>query len=311
MTRTIAGRCCEGSDKLTRVLTWAWYTAILLTVGSTSAAYAFAQSPRWPRRLTALSLCASLLLFTMVLLRLWSQTWDAFGGDQPLTFAHARVILFDTPWGTGWMWQAGASLLTCLSVVVWRWRWSFWPVAALCASAAAFTTALTGHAMGMPDQVWLTVPAHGLHVIAAGWWIGALTMILLVTSGSDCDRDTAARIALAGVIDRFSPVAIVAVSVLFAAGLIATWQHVLEPAGLGGIASPYGLALAGKIAAFCGAALCGLYNWRVLRPMLASSPDAARQLRTMAWLEVLMGVVALVLTALMGTLSMPEPPGGH
>jgi putative copper export protein len=48
----------------------------------------------------------------------------------------------------------------------------------------------------------------------------------------------------------------------------------------------------------------------VLRPQLAGSPEAARQLRGLAWLEVSLGVVALVLTALLGTLSMPEPPGG-
>lgn len=288
------------------MLTWAWYTAILLVVGSTSAAYACANAPRWPRRLTAVALFSSLLLVLIVGARLWSQTYDAFGGDQPLELAHARVILFETPWGGGWLWQAGATALTCLVVMAWRWRWSLWPLAALSASITAFTTALTGHAVGMVDQVWITVPAHGLHVIAAGWWIGALAIILLVTAGSDFERDTSARVALAGVIDRFSPVAIGAVTTLVVAGGVATWQHVGSVAGF---ASPYGLALAGKIAAFCGAGLCGLYNWRVLRPQLSSSADAARQLRTMAWLEVSLGVIALILTALVGTLSMPEPAG--
>lgn len=294
------------------MLTWAWYLAILFLAGATSAAQAFADAPRWLRRLTSAATFAGVLLLVVVGARLWSQTYDAFGGgDDPLLFAHARVILFETPWGAGWMWQAAATLLAAGAVVVWRRRWSWWPLAALSGSIVAFTTALTGHAVGMEEEQWITVLAHGLHVIAASWWIGGLAVILLITVGSDYERDPQARVALATVIDRFSPIAVGAVALLVTSGAVATWRHVLSPAGVGGFASPYGLALLAKIAAFTGAALCGLYNWKVLRPALASSPDAARQLRSMAWLEVSLGVAAIVMTAVLGTLSMPEPPGGH
>lgn len=288
------------------MLTWAWYTAILFLAGTTSAGGAVAHSPRWQRRLTAAAVFASLLVLLLVVTRLWAQTSAAFGGDGPLEFAHVRIILYDTPWGGGWRWQAGVTAVAVVAVALWRTGLVPWPIAALAGSGVAFVTALTGHAVGMEDQRTLTVLAHGTHVIAAGWWLGALTAILLVTAGEDLEGDAEARTALARAIDRFSPIAIVAVSVLVVAGGVASWRHVFVPAGLGGIASPYGLALAGKVAAFCGAALCGLYNWRVLRPTLAASATAARQLRSMAWLEVTMGVIALVLTAVLGTLSMPE-----
>jgi putative copper resistance protein D len=292
------------------VLVFAWYLFILLVVGSTSAGRACAEAPIWPRRLTAIAVGSAWMLVGIVLLRLWSQTNDAFGSnDGPLTFAQAQIILFETPWGGGWMWQAGATLVTFVAVIGWHMRWSLWPVAAVCASAAAFTTGLTGHAVGMEDQVWITVLAHGVHVIAAGWWLGALTLILIVTTRTDFQRDVQARLSLAHVIDRFSPVAIVAVTALVIAGGVATWRHLLVPAGLDGFASPYGLALAVKIGAFGAAGLCGLYNWRVLSRALAGSADAARQFRAVAWIEVSMGVVAIMLTALLGTLSMPEPPG--
>lgn len=292
------------------MLTWAWYASILLFVGASSLGHTFAEAPRWPRRLTFVALAAALLLSAIVILRLWTQTYDAFGGDQPLEWAHARVILFETPWGAGWMWQFSATVTALLAVIAWRWKWSAWPIAAVCGSIVGFVTALTGHAVAMEDQRWITVVAHGIHVVSAGWWIGALAVILLVTARADYERDAQARFALSRVIDRFSPMAIAAVVTLMLAGAVATWQHV---GSWSGFASPYGLAVLGKIAAFCGACLCGLYNWRVLSPSVASSPDAARQLRTMAWLEVTLGVVALVLTALLGTLSMPERPGagGH
>jgi putative copper resistance protein D len=292
------------------MLTLAWYTTILLSVGAVSAGHALAQAPRWPRRLTSLALYAVPAMCTMVSWRLWSQTYDAFGGDQPLELAHAQVILFETSWGTGWLWQASASAVTLLLVMAWRQRWSLWPLAAVAATVTAFTTALNGHAMAMEDRVWMTVAAHGLHVVAACWWLGGLAAIQLVTLGADFDRDPQVRLSLSRVIDRFSPIAVVAVTLLVVAGGVATWRHVIEPAGIDGFASPYGLAVLGKVAAFGAAGVCGLYNWRVLRPQLAGSPEAARQLRGLASLEIALGLIALVLTALLGTLSMPEPPGG-
>lgn len=292
------------------MITWAWYTSVLLVAGAAAAGRACAEAPVWPRRITSAALGCSLLLLALNLARLWSQTNDAFGTEGPLTFEHAQIILFETPWGGGWMWQAGASLLACLAAATWRSRWSAWPMAAACASAAAFTTALTGHAMGMEEQTWITVVAHGAHVIAAGWWLGALALMLIVTADADVDRDVQARLSLARAVARFSPIAIGGVSLLVAAGLVATWRHVVAQAGLDGFASPYGLALLGKVAAFIAAGLCGLYNWRVLAPALESSTDAVRQFRIVAGLEVSLGVVALVLTALLGTLSMPEPASG-
>lgn len=293
------------------MLTFAWYAAILLSVGAVSAGRAFAAAPRFPARVTALALLAISTLGLMTAVRLWSQTFDAFGGDQPLEWAHAQVILLETPWGGGWSWQAGAAAVAFVAVVVWRRSWKAWPLAAAAVSLAAFTTALTGHAVAMEDRQWMTVLAHGVHVTAAGWWLGGLTAIQLVTLGLDVERDVAGRQSLAAAIARFSPIALGAVTALVLAGAVATWRHVIEPAGFAGFASPYGLTLLTKVAAFLMAGLCGLYNWRVLTPQLSASAAAARQLRHVAWLEVSLGLVAVVLTALLGTMSMPEPPGGH
>lgn len=283
------------------MITGAWYAAVLLVVGTAAAGRACAT---WTRRITAAACACAVLLIIIVAGRLWAQTYDAFGGDAPLTFAQARIIALETPWGSGWMWQAGASVATGLAMVVWRWRHAAWPLAAVCASATAFATALTGHAVGMEQLAWITILAHGIHVIAAGWWIGALAIILLVTLDINFERDGDARAALTVAIARFSPVAVAAVMMLVTAGLVATWRHV---GSLSGFATPYGLALLAKVAAFCGAALCGLYNWRVLTPAMRTSVDAMRQFRTVAWLEVSLGVVAVVMTAVLGTLSMPEP----
>ena len=80
---------------------------------ATQAGRAFAAVPRFPARVTALALVAVTTLGLMTAVRLWSQTFDAFGGDQPLEWAQAQVILFETPWGGGWRWQAGATMAGC------------------------------------------------------------------------------------------------------------------------------------------------------------------------------------------------------
>lgn len=293
------------------MLVAAWYISILLTVGAASAARALAHAPRWPKALLTWATLASSLLVAMSMLRLWTQTREAFGTDVPLEWSQVSIILFDTPWGGGWLWQGGTALVTWLLVLAWRSRWSLWPTVAVSASIAAFTAALNGHAVGMDDGVWITVLAHGLHVIAAGWWMGGLAIVQMVTRDADVERDVQDRLSLSTVINRFSTSAVAAVSLLILSGIVATWRHVIEPVGFDGFASPYGLALLTKIGVFCAAALCGLYNWRVLSPRLAGDADAARQLRAIAWLEVSLGLMAIVLTALIGTMSMPEPPGGH
>jgi putative copper export protein len=170
--------------------------------------------------------------------------------------------------------------------------------------ATGFFTALNGHAVGMETGVWITVLAHGIHVVAAGLWLGTLALVLMVTSpeapGDDADVSDGA--AFADLIDRFSPMALGAVGVLVTAGLVATWRHVGTPANM---LSPYGLVLGLKIGAFVAAAACGWINWRWARPALHTSGAAQRRLRRLAWLEITFGTIAVALTAVLGLLSMP------
>ncbi len=292
------------------MITAVWYLATLLTVGATASGRLVDHAPLWPARVRRAALFASAALVAVQVARLWSQTRDAFGAEAPMVWAQVRIILAETPWGLGWHWQAGASTLCFIVVLLWQSRWSLWKAAPVAASLAAFTTALTGHAVGMDEGVWQTVLAHGVHVIAAGWWIGTLAVLQAVTLDADIGRDVQARLALGRAVERFSPTALIAVCILVGAGLVATWHHVIGPVGFGGFASPYGLTLLTKIGAFAGAGLCGLYNWRVLRHRVATSEDAARQLRAMIWLEISLGLMAIVLTAVLGTMEMPEPPGG-
>lgn len=292
------------------MLVWAWYVVVLANVGTAGSFWVLdsagrsAQTAVWRRRLTTVGVAVATSVLVATAARLWAQTYQAFGGDQPLTWLLVRVIVTETPWGRGWTWQALGALLCVATAVTLRRRWHWWPLFAVSAVATGFFTALNGHAVGMETGVWITVLAHGTHVVAAGLWLGTLALVLMTTSEEVPEGDAASSdgAAFAEVIDRFSPLALGAVGVLVVAGLTATWRHVGTPANM---VSPYGLVLGLKIAAFVAAAVCGWINWRVGRPTLRSFGGAQRRLRRLAWLEITFGTIAVALTAVLGLLSMP------
>lgn len=282
-----------------------WYATVVAFTGAAGCAWVLSGvlwpvADRWKRRLGTFAVVLASALVLAVAARLWSQTHRAFGDNQPLTWLLVRVIVMETPWGSGWMWQATGAV-SCLIATGWARRtFSRWPVVVTAAVATAFATSFTGHAVGMDEGRWMTVLAHGVHVVAAGLWLGTLATLLLVTRGVPAGANGLA--AFAAAITRFSPLARAAAAVLVIGGVVAAWRHVGTFANL---ATPYGLVLSGKVAAFAGAAFCGWYNWRRVTPALQTHERAVSTLRRVAWTEVGLGVAAIALTAALGTLPMP------
>lgn len=282
-----------------------WYASILVVIGATGAVrvLAFSNGPganNW----SALALRRARLIMPLVLVallaRLWLQTWQAFGSDQPLTMAHAVIIITETPWGTGWSWQLAASLAAWVTIAVASPQ--RWGLLLLAAAALGGSVGFTGHAAGADAYVSMVIAAHGLHVLAAGLWLGTLAMVLAATRPTAASTEPQSRARLSQAIDRFSPQAMVCVAVLATSGVVAAWQHVSD---LQSLFTPYGFALIAKVVAFGAAGSCGLYNWRVVRPSLAVHPDGASHLRSMASLELSCGLCALVLTSVLTSMPMP------
>ncbi len=292
-------------------ITFVWYGSVIGVLGAAGAMRILAPTRHRDVTLTrawrdgavrVARVCAPLLLLA-VFVRLWLQTWSAFGSDQPLSMTLALIIINDTPWGTGWLWQMAAGVAVWLSLL--RGGAASWPAFLPAAVAAGATVGLTGHAAGVDEGAGVLILAHGVHVIAAGLWLGTLAVILVVTRRAHGGDAAASREALARAIDRFSPQAVVAVSVLALSGLFAAWEHV---GGIAALLTPYGFVFIAKLVAFGGAALCGLYNWRVVRPTLSTHPDGPLHLRSIASLELAFGTAALVLTSILT--SMPMTHGG-
>lgn len=292
-------------DWLSNGVMFGWYASILVAIGATGAVRVLATSTglgatSWSSRaLRQARLIMPLILLALVG-RLWLQTWQAFGSDQPLTLAHAVVIITETPWGTGWAWQTAAGLAAWITIATAPPQ--RWGLLLLAAAALGGTVGFTGHAAGADAYVSMVIAAHGLHVLAAGLWLGTLAMILAVTRPAGPPAEPGTREQLARVIDRFSPQAVASVAVLGTSGVVAAWQHV---GNLQSLFTPYGFVLVAKVVAFGAAGLCGLYNWRVVRPSLAVHPDGAAHLRSIASLELICGFCALVLTSILTSMPMP------
>jgi putative copper export protein len=280
---------------------FAWYASIIVVVGATGAVRVFAGdevSARWARLSLRVARVVMPLMLLAVATRLCVQTWQSFGTDQPL-LAFAGIIINETPWGTGWFWQMCACVAAWLVIgVVSPARW---PVLVAAAAATGLTVGLTGHAAGATEYGTLLVGSHGVHVVAAGLWLGTLGVMIAVTRRAGATAGESGAFARA--IDRFSPQAIPSVVLLVVSGAVAAWQHVNAVEAL---LTPYGFVLIAKVVAFGGAALCGFYNWRVVRPTLGTHQDAVHHLRGMAKLELAFGVAALVLTSLLTSMPMPD-----
>jgi copper transport protein len=144
---------------------------------------------------------------------------------------------------------------------------------------------------------WLTVPILIAHTTAVAFWVGALLPL----------HEAVGRLrkGSAPIVQRFSRIAIGAVAVLVAAGLVIA---VLQVGSIGGlIGTTYGLILLTKLALV--AALVGLaaINKLSLTPSLArGEPGAAMALRRTIAAEIGLALSILVATAALGTTPPPR-----
>jgi copper transport protein len=91
--------------------------------------------------------------------------------------------------------------------------------AGLLAVPLVVTWPLSGHAAA-GDMTWLAIPADGLHLLAVGAWTGGLVVLV---AGLLRARD---ETQMASALPRWSRLATVAVVVMVATGLFASWREV-------------------------------------------------------------------------------------
>jgi len=226
--------------------------------------------------------------------RLYIQVIDSYLVAVPTVLMLNQLFFLTRAWGHGVL---GQLIISGALVVFFFYVRRGTPPAALlwiAASLAALSVPLTGHAASHGGPAALAV--QSAHVFAAGSWLGTLAVLWLVCRNA---VDTA---SLVSIISAFSPVALTSAPAIAVAGIAAFFIHVGAPRAL--ISTGYGAVLLVKIALFVTAAGVGYVNWRHVTPDLARGGSRGQFTRAAA-LEIALGVMAVLATALLT--SLPQP----
>lgn len=128
------------------------------------------------------------------------------------------------------------------------------------------TVGLGGHA-GSTDPVWLVLGAASIHVAAMALWLGGLTVLLVAVPRATRALEGADRSRLlAGVVERFSTLALACVAALLISGVVQSVVHLSAVADLW--ETGFGRAIAVKIALLAGLIALGALNRQRVRPAL-------------------------------------------
>jgi len=241
--------------------------------------------------LARLALRAALCALGACALRVWTHTVSAFGFADA-NWDNLKLIALQSRWGQSWKLQAAAAVIAviaCAAAGRWRAAWLFETLAVLLFTA---TIPLLGHAAGDALRVGL----HGVHILAAGIWLGSLAVTLLLRI-SNVERDSAARTATRHIrltiLRQFWPVALPSAATTAVAGLVAAYLYVGTLSNLWTTA--YGRMLLLKVALVGAVAGCGFVNWRRLRRTIPNETGSL----AIVLLEAFLAVAVVLVTALL------------
>lgn len=191
------------------------------------------------------------------------------------------------------MMLAAASVMALL-VALARSRRAVWSLAAIGILGIALATALSGHAVASGEWTIVAVVSDTVHVLSAGGWLGALLFVVAAGVPATARLEPLGRgLAVRGMVDAFSPMALTLAGALAVTGVIAAVLRIGSWSAITG--SEYGRVFLWKLGGVVLVLLVGAYNWRRMRP--AIDADRVGTLRRTASAELALGFVVLILTA--------------
>ncbi|MBI4492749.1 MAG: copper resistance protein CopC [Chloroflexi bacterium] len=160
-----------------------------------------------------------------------------------------------------------------------------WWLGAGLGGGALLTYSLNSHSAAAGDLAALAVAADWLHLVAVAVWVGGLfSLVLVLPAGLKVLPPAERGRLLAGLVPRFSVLAVASVGVLVATGLYQAWLHVGSPSAL--LETLYGQGLLAKLGLATPLLLLGAANLLILRPRLAAAAQVGGGRVGGWWLEV-------------------------
>jgi putative copper export protein len=171
-----------------------------------------------------------------------------------------------------------------------------WQIAAVAAIGLTLRKGVTGK--------W-TALVNPFHEFGASVWLGTLLVLLVVGLRAVILQRTAGvgrGVAVAYLVRKFSPVALVGAGIVGVTGILTSWLHLKTLSALW--TTPYGCVLMTKLVFVAVVAALGAWNWRRLTPKLGSDV-AALEIRRSAKVELWFAGVVLLITAVL--VAIPNP----
>jgi putative copper resistance protein D len=301
---------------------WLHLSSSILLVGTAAMIVIAGRSDHatglsWERRMLAWAWVWALAALASGLVVLGLQT-ALFEGRTAAALeprALARVLL-ETQTGRVWLVRAGflvvlAAFLSLRVSVEQRIDWrAARGEAVLLAVAALLPLAAAGHAAAAePDTAWAIV-SDGLHVLAAGVWVGGLLPLARLLRAASAEAGADARPYAVLAARRFSRVALVMIVLLAATGAALAILHVGNIAGL--VGTSYGRLLLGKLSLLVLALAFAALNRSVLLARLGGDGPtvgrpAMRRLSRFVSIEAALAVAILLVVAALNV----TPPARH
>lgn len=218
----------------------------------------------------------------------------------------------------GWAFLSRTALLVlALLPLMFRGRTALaLPAAALCYAAALMTLGWSGHAAATEGDAGLFHRlSNGVHLLAAGLWLGAIGWFLHLTSRAHRMPNCEADRQLLAVMHRFAPLGVTLVAVVAITGLINGQMIVGLENTTEMLSTSYGELLAVKVALVGGMLAFGAHNAKVGRrhasQMQSEAADVGASLASLRRClvgEFGLGIGVIALVAILGMLPpMPMP----
>ena len=255
-----------------------------------------------------LGLGAASILTLAAIARLGAQSYAMHGGGDAMDGSLVVTMLTRTVWGWGWIAQlVGVAVALTGFALARRPSRVGWMLAAAGTILLAFTLSLSGHAASAPRLTALVMLADGLHVMGAGGWLGSLLVVTAIGIPAALRLEGEERgAAVADLVNAFSPTALLFAGMTVLTGFLAAWVHLGALPALW--QSTYGKTLLVKLAILSVVLATGAYNWLRVRPALGDLAGADRMRRS-ATVEVAVGVLVLIVTAIL--VATPTPMDAH
>ena len=255
-------------------------------------------APRLARQLrSAAWLSAALLLVTAPLWIILIAS-DITGDTLAVTISSGapRTVLLDTQFGHALGLRVALTLLLLPLIGRLGKNHALDRAAASIAAISVGAIAWQGHAgAGLGGHAVAHLSADVAHLIAAGFWLGALLPLMLAlrgTAGTDRQYETA---------KRFSTLGVVCVTALLPSGIVNAYYLVGSVPAL--IGTAYGRILLLKLVFVVAMlALAGVNRWRFVPRLMVRDGRAARRIARHTAIEAALGFGVIAIVAALGTM---------